>query len=243
MAPRIERACFSTARASAASSSAIRSSAFSGAVTQTSEERRPGSGTSVNGPWRVWNSLEMSPMIALVREDRGQRLLRVGPGAGAESRPPSRSLEARPSAATMRDARIVLPSARRTARLEPLSSAVSAPGASTSLHAAEPLGCDRQMHEAGDLAHGLGERLDQGRVLHVPAEGVEVDLVGLELHGGGSKRGCRSRRRAASSRAAPRGAGSRPTRPNASSRLTEPSSSATVRPSRFTRTGPTSAVE
>ena len=47
-------------RSSAASSSAAIRSASAGSTTQTRLDRSPGSGTSVNGPLSVWNSVEVS---------------------------------------------------------------------------------------------------------------------------------------------------------------------------------------
>ena len=58
--PRCDCACRSIRKARVASPSPVRVSASSGLVTQTRLERRPGRGTSVNGPWRVWNSVEVS---------------------------------------------------------------------------------------------------------------------------------------------------------------------------------------
>ena len=58
--PRIECERCSISSLSAASSSAAIRSASAGSTTQTRLDRSPGSGTSVNGPLSVWNSVEVS---------------------------------------------------------------------------------------------------------------------------------------------------------------------------------------
>ena len=64
MAPTTERVCRCSSTASAASSSARRTAASSGDINHTREERCgcsgvPPSGTSVQGPPRVWNSTDI----------------------------------------------------------------------------------------------------------------------------------------------------------------------------------------
>ena len=93
--PRIECERCSISSLSAASSSAAIRSASAGSTTQTRLDRSPGSGTSVNGPLSVWNSVEVSWCGRRVREIEGQRGLRIGAavaldaGRGAAERTPS----------------------------------------------------------------------------------------------------------------------------------------------------------
>ena len=92
--PRIECERRSISSLSAASSSAAIRSASAGSTTQTRLDRSPGSGTSVNGPLSVWNSVEMSWCGRAWREIEGQRGLRIDAavafdaGRGAAERAP-----------------------------------------------------------------------------------------------------------------------------------------------------------
>ena len=59
--------------------------ASAGSTTKTRLERGPGSGTSVNGPVSVWNSVEVSPMRPACAEIEGQRGLRIAPAFGLDA--------------------------------------------------------------------------------------------------------------------------------------------------------------
>ena len=79
----------SISSASAASSSARDAARpSSGSTTQTRLERSPGSGTSVNGPLSVWNSVEVSWCGRAMREVEGQRDLRIVASRRSRCRPP-----------------------------------------------------------------------------------------------------------------------------------------------------------
>ena len=104
-------------------------------------------------------------MIALVREDRRQRRLRIGPGTRAD-------IGARTDAG--------IAAVRRDRESGPDGVAVRQGQASRVAAALEGDGCVRQERQARLTGGRGGEARHEPTVLDVPAEGVEADLAGRE---------------------------------------------------------------
>ena len=142
-------------------------SACAGSSTQTRLERRPGSGTSVNGPLGVWNSVEVSRC--------GRECLKQTVSATCGY---SRSSTAMPAASRQSERRPSAPITSGALNVSPLLS-VTRDRVVARLDAAH-LVLDHA--QAGERAGALLERRDQMTVLDIVAEGVEIDFVGREFH-------------------------------------------------------------
>ena len=168
MAPRCDCACRSIRNANSASPSPVRVSASSGLVTQTRLERRPGRGTSVNGPCRVWNSVDGLAMRALMSEKGRDGRLRIRPPLGSDP-------DALPKLGIAPVGRPRTSFARSTSPPSRLMTATP-----SSLVIARRLAVDES--QSFLPARGVCKHFHQIGILDVPAEGIEADLGRPKRH-------------------------------------------------------------
>ena len=138
--------------------------ASAGSTTQTRLERRPGSGTSVNGPVSVWNSVEVSSVRPAWREIEGQRGLRIGRGRRLSMPAAARQSERRPSAPI-------------ASRADTVAAVCSVTVTSVVVDLDRRRLRRRSRASAGSSRGARLERGEEMAVLDIVAESVEPDLA------------------------------------------------------------------